>query len=473
MKRSSWISFINQFYANFKHQGFGGVYFGRRPSFWVCDPKLVEHILVEDFAHFHDRWRQSPKSETAEGNTLMFSQGEKWRSLRLKLSPAFTSGKVKGMFQQILSSTDNFIQRVLSSDHQDGVDVESLTTDFATEAMVSCLCGVQMSNSKEAVEFNKALNIIYKPTLRRNIVFTLYSIFPTKLFKFIGIRGAPHEAIDILKGVVKSILNYRKRSGERRNDILQTMFDLKEQEESEYGKEEIEIMFSSKIKRLLKQLMVEDPEPTKQFTEEAIAAQILGFMSAGIKPISVTVTFALFEIANNPSIQNKLHKEIDSVMLKHKDWNLEALREMTFLDGVVQETLRVYSVNVLLMRAVNEKYNLPGTDVVLEKDMQVFITSDALHKDPDLYPSPLEFRPERWQGNNYRTSSTYLPFGHGPRICISIRLAVLTVKLCLARVVAQHDLSISPKMTLPLQFDKNLHFKARDGVWLRFSKRKS
>lgn len=469
----TWLSFINKCYVTFKNHGFGGVFFVRKPTVWFCDPKFIEKVLVEDFAYFHDRWIVDEGS--AEGSTLFHSIGEKWRSLRLKLAPAFASVKVKGMFQQILSSAENMLQKVEeASDLQDGVDVESLSTDFATEALVSCLCGVQMSNSKEATEFEKALDILYKPSIRRNVAIVLSTFLPPKLMKWVGLKMAPQEAVDTLSNVVESILTHRKQNGTKRNDILQTMQDLKEQEENaDKVKEGDGLYFKDKITNIKNYIMGSNAKRKVFFTEETIAAQILSFLSGGIKPIAVTITFALFEIAKSPTIQNNLQKEIDLAIRKHKKWNLISLREMTYLDQVIQETLRLYSFNTLLFRTVKRKYKIPGTEVTLDEAMKVFIPLVGLHKDPDFYPCPLEFRPERWEGNNYRSSCTFLPFGHGPRICLSIRLAVLTMKLCLARVFSQHRVSISQRMTLPLQFDGEFYYKVKGGMWLKFDNRET
>lgn len=72
------------------------------------------------------------------------------------------------------------------------------------------------------------------------------------------------------------------------------------------------------------------------------------------------------------------------------------------------------------MRKSLQDYNIPNTDVVLEKGTNVFIATYAIHHDEEFYPNPEKFDPERFseEGKQGRRPFTYLPFGDGPRNCI-------------------------------------------------------
>ena len=84
------------------------------------------------------------------------------------------------------------------------------------------------------------------------------------------------------------------------------------------------------------------------------------------------------------------------------------------------ETLRKYPPVPILNRECTKDYQIPDTDVVLEKGMPTVIPVYALHHDPKYYPEPDRFDPERFNEDEKakRHHYVYLPFGEGPRICI-------------------------------------------------------
>lgn len=73
-----------------------------------------------------------------------------------------------------------------------------------------------------------------------------------------------------------------------------------------------------------------------------------------------------------------------------------------------------------LVRTCRKNYKIPDTDFVLPEGTHVNIGVLGLHHDPEYYPNPEKFDPDRFteENKNKRPAYTYLPFGDGPRICI-------------------------------------------------------
>jgi cytochrome P450 family 6 len=92
----------------------------------------------------------------------------------------------------------------------------------------------------------------------------------------------------------------------------------------------------------------------------------------------------------------------------------EALMNMEFPGWVINESLRKYSPGNVLMRRCTKDYKVPGTDVVIEKGKYVFLPMLAIHNDPEYFPEPNEFNPDRFSPENEkkRNPYTYLPFGN-------------------------------------------------------------
>lgn len=76
-----------------------GLHVFNKPALLIRDLDLIKNILIKDFNHFSNRYSYSdPHSDAVGANTLFFAKNPKWKSIRTKLTPVFTSGKIKQMF---------------------------------------------------------------------------------------------------------------------------------------------------------------------------------------------------------------------------------------------------------------------------------------------------------------------------------------------------------------------------------------
>lgn len=87
---------------------------------------------------------------------------------------------------------------------------------------------------------------------------------------------------------------------------------------------------------------------------------------------------------------------------------------------VVSETLRKYPSLPFLDRTTVETYKMPNSDLVIQKGTPVFISMLGMHYDPEYFPDPEKYDPERFNEKNKRNipAYSYFPFGEGPRACI-------------------------------------------------------
>lgn len=104
-----------------------GVYFLFRPAIIVREASLVKNILTTDFASFQDRGFYHNPNDQVAANMFMKS-GPDWKSLRAKLTPTFTSGKLKGMMPTIIQIADNLKQKLATSaNNNEIIDIKDLT----------------------------------------------------------------------------------------------------------------------------------------------------------------------------------------------------------------------------------------------------------------------------------------------------------------------------------------------------------
>lgn len=196
------------------------------------------------------------------------------------------------------------------------------------------------------------------------------------------------------------------------------------------------------------------------------------------------MTFLLLELAINPDIQERLRQEIEE-HYQSNDGKLdyEKVNEMKYLDMVVSEALRKWPPAQGLDRLCVKDYNMgkpnekSKKDFIIKKGTSLTIPTWSLHRDPDHFPNPTKFDPERFSDENKHNVKpfTYLPFGVGPRNCIGSRFALTEVKVMVFEVIRRFELSPAPQTIVPPRFDLKSAFVPRleGGAWLRYTLRQT
>lgn len=96
------------------------------------------------------------------------------------------------------------------------------------------------------------------------------------------------------------------------------------------------------------------------------------------------------------------------------------------------------------------------------------------HRDPNYFPDPLKFDPERFNEENRGNidPDTYLPFGIGPRNCIGSRFALMEVKTIFYYLLLNFTFEVTEKTQIPLKYAKNpVGIQAEKGIWLALKPR--
>ena len=123
-----------------------GIYLFFRPAILVRDVNLIKHILVKDFQHFHDRGVYCDPIHDPFSANLFALPGEEWKKLRTKLTPAFTSGKLKNMFPTILDvghELNNHIKPLAEAG--DTIDIRVLAGRYVVDVLANVAFGVDVS----------------------------------------------------------------------------------------------------------------------------------------------------------------------------------------------------------------------------------------------------------------------------------------------------------------------------------------
>lgn len=458
-----------EFYNRLKHYGdFAGVFFFKKPVLIVLTPEFAKTILVKDFQYFVDRGIYFNKEDDPLSANLFFIEGDEWRHLRNKISPTFSSGKIKVMFHTMLDVAENLVKHFssLSSDLNEPIEIREYLARFTTDVIGSCGFGIDCNSIADPKsEFRAMGKKMFNFSQWKNLKIFL-GMLMRKEARALRMVFNDEETTNFVMQIVDKTIKHRKENKIKRNDFMQLMINLYKDETEEATEDSL--------------------------TLKEIAAQSFVFFFAGFETSSTTMTYALHELAVNPEFQDKLRTEINEGFDKNGGTlTYDSILAMTYLDQVINgwfelhqtnsetnektfilETLRKYPPVASLHRMLTKDYTLPNGSILPQGNF-VFLPTYAFHHDPEFFPNPSKFDPDRFSEEIKATRHpfAFLPFGEGPRICIGLRFGLIQTKVGLAMLLRKFKFGVCHKTNITLKID-NIHmlFVPLGEVWLNIEK---
>lgn len=171
-------------------------------------------------------------------------------------------------------------------------------------------------------------------------------------------------------------------------------------------------------------------------TDPQIHDELFTLLVAGHETTAIALAWAMYWLHRNPAALERLRAELATL---GDDPDPEAIAKLPYLEGVCNETLRLYPILPLVPRTVAKpltlgKYTIPPGH-------HVGFCAAITHQNPELYPDPTAFKPERWLARKF-TPFEFIPFGGGVRRCIGAAFAVYEMKLVLAALIPRHRFSL-------------------------------
>ncbi|CAK1577960.1 unnamed protein product [Parnassius mnemosyne] len=447
-------------YPNEKVVGFFDSF---KPELIIREPGIVKRTLVTDFAYFYPRGLNTHKTviEPLLRN-LFFADGDLWRLLRQRMTPAFTSGKLKAMFPLIVERAERLQNKAINATKTGRVlDAREIMARYTTDFIGACGFGLDADSlSDENSAFRKLGAKIFTFGFSEICIQILKEMFP-EACKHLKVLGKIEK--DMIN-LVKSIMQERNYEPCGRNDFIDLLLECKKK-----GK-----MIGESIEKTKA-----DGTPEKvslELDDLLITAQVFVFFAAGFETSSSATSFTLHQLAFHPEIQKKVQEEIDNVLSKY-DGKLcyDAIKEMKYLDCAFREGMRMFPSLGFLIRESAQKYTFPEINLPIDEGVIVIIPLQAMHNDPQYFENPNQFSPERFlpENVNSKIKHVYLPFGDGPRACIGERLGLMQSLAGLAAILSRY--SVEPALDT-LRYPvvnptSNIVQSIKDGLPLLFRER--
>ncbi|XP_070169370.1 cytochrome P450 4C1-like [Polyergus mexicanus] len=195
-------------------------------------------------------------------------------------------------------------------------------------------------------------------------------------------------------------------------------------------------------------------------------------MIQGHDTTPVAITWALFLLGNNLDHQEKVHEELEEVFKDSKTpASVKELSQLKYLERIIKETLRFYPSVPMVSRKLVEDVKID--DYTLPKGATVVLQIVLTHLNPEVWPDPKKFDPDRFLPDNskHRNPYAYIPFSAGPRNCIGQRFALLEEKTILTAILRKWRVK-SVKTTDAVSYGATLILRPCEDIYIHFTPKK-
>uniref|UniRef100_A0A2C9L247 Cytochrome P450 n=1 Tax=Biomphalaria glabrata TaxID=6526 RepID=A0A2C9L247_BIOGL len=447
-----------------------GFYEGLRPSVVVSCPDMAHQILVKHFNIFSSRPTINPFKYESQGLSLQHVSGALWKRQRQAVSAGLTTKSIKQMYPVMCDVTSQLIKHLQTSTENspDGFYIDDLierySLDWFAQAALGYHSDALTNGNSIQLRFMRASHESMSPS---NAITGLAKLFPSMTPLLKPLDKTHKELSSLQTSEIKHFLrtlmtNWTKRPGEHCQNILYNLLTRK------VAKADADVPTDTRDG--------ETPHGSRsRLCEDEVVGEVAGLIGGGVGPVSATLTFCIYNMAVYEEEQMRLREELESVTRCKDNVTLEELGRLDYMERFILETLRLFPVAPGVSRECLEDCSILG--VQFKKGMVVRVLASTMHTREDLFPDHKDFRPHRFipgassnRDKAYSGTSHprgYLPFGLGPRMCVGQRLAMVSLKLALARLLQEYDVTISHMTQIPVQVELRPFIVAKNGVHIK------
>ncbi|XP_071808402.1 cytochrome P450 4V2-like [Asterias amurensis] len=370
------------------------------------------------------------------GAGLLTSKGSKWFHRRKLLTPTFHFS-ILNNFRVVFNEKADILARKLST-MADGRAFNIFP--IITQCSLDIICETAMGKNIHAQENEKSeyvQSVIKMSELiqeRQKYPWYwfdgLYSVLPS---------GKEHaRCLKVLHDATSSVIK-------ERNSKFSELYPR--------GIDEQSVEEPKKRRLAFLDLLLHMHRDDNSFTFEDIREEVDTFMFEGHDTTAAGASWCLYLLGRHPEIQQRVHEELDEVFGDNDEpATSDQLQSLLYLTRVLKETLRIYPSVPFIGRTLEEDCVIGGYK--LPKGVNAIALITGLHRDPEVFPNPEEFDPDRFLPENCvnRHAYAYVPFSAGARNCIGQRFAMMEEKVMVSAVLRRFNIQSlqTPDEVLPL-----------------------
>ncbi|XP_020809209.1 probable cytochrome P450 309a2 [Drosophila serrata] len=433
-RKSNLVTDVQKIYDKYKdtHRAVG-VFVTRQPQILVLDPELAHEVLVGNFRCFKDSLTSSyikdAKWDKYTPLNPFWAAGESWRRLRTDAQAGISGHRLKqgyAIWEQGGKMLTDYMNRQMT-DHGQILETRDLCFRYTAHVMADFIWGIDAGTLTRPSEQPNKLQLM--ASRWTSFAFYMISIFMASIVapcfrRLLRFRFYPKETDEFFSNLTRESIEMRLKGGRdaTRTDYLSHLLQLRDQ---------------------------------KQATHDELVGHALTVLLDGYDTSGAALLHALYYLSEHPGAQQKLRMEILAGLETDKSLDFEKLCSLQYLEQVVYESLRLSSLIPQYTKVCTQRTTIQlseGKRLDVEEGVTIMIPNYQFHHDKQYFPEPEVFRPERFDNGAYQElmrKGIFLPFSDGPRVCMGMRLALLTLKSALANIVSEFEVVRGKERLVP------------------------
>ncbi|KAK4356621.1 hypothetical protein RND71_025592 [Anisodus tanguticus] len=394
-----------------KHGPIMYVRLGLVPAIVASSSDAAEKVLKTYDHIFASRPHHEASQYLAYGqkNLIFAKHGAYWRNMRKLCTVHLLSNQKINSFQFMRKKEVELLIESLKKEAHDRVAVDLSANIMSLNANLTCLMVFGKKYMDEDLD-KRGFKVVVQDVVHLAATPNLGDFFP--FLGVIDLQGLTRKLKDLSKvfdEFLEKIIDEHVHSHEKKQtkDFVDTMMDIMQSGEAEF-----------------------------QFDRRHIKAILLDMLMAAMDTSATSVEWILTELLRHPHVMTKLQKELEEVVGLERMVEESDLDNLKYLDMVLKEGLRLHSVVPIMHHEAMEDCVVDGFHI--QKGSRIMINCYAIQRDPNVWPEPEKFLPERFVGSSIDIRGRdfqLLPFGSGRRSCPGMQLGITVVRLVVAQLV--------------------------------------
>jgi cytochrome P450 len=374
--------------------------------FMLTHPQAIEHILQKNYKNYRKPANLTKSVRLLTGEGLFLSEGDLWLRQRRLMQPAFHRHQLSNLSSLMVAGAEAFLRDRQAEEPGKPVDILKEMMQLALRIAGTTLFSTDITGDADAIgtAYRTCFDYI---SYRMNTLFKLPAWFPTYRNRTFA------QAKKLLDRVVLELIEARRQSGEKRQDLLGML------------------------------LAAQDEETGLGMSDQQVKDEVLSLLTAGHETVGATLAWTWYLLGQHLEVQRDLYDEIRG-RLQGRSPTLDDLPHLPLTRAVFEEAMRLYPPAWGMPREAIHADEIEGLPIPAKSF--IFFCLYVTHRHPDFWPDPERFKPERFLPAHAadRPKFAYFPFGGGPRVCIGNNFALMEGPLVLATILQQFRVELLP-----------------------------